>query len=89
MSDNLTSPAARRPTRACLRTTSPNSGTVATITVIFEQMLTNVIAEGECLIASEQALKTWFVDQTVTDGSLLAMLTDIGIARTALRYTHL
>ena len=62
---------------------------VAAISAIFEEMRARAIAEGERLIAGEQDLEKAFDAQTVTDQSLLTMLSEIGEARTALRYTHL
>ena len=62
---------------------------VTAITAIFDDMRAAAIAEGERLIAREQALETAFRDGRVTDRSLLKMLLEIGQARTALRYTHL
>ena len=62
---------------------------MAAISAIFEEMRARAIAEGERLIAGEQDLEKAFDAQTVTDQSLLTMLSEIGEARTALRYTHL
>ena len=66
-----------------------NSDQVTAITVIFNDMRAAAITEGEHLIAREETLETAFRDRSVTDGSLLEMLSQIGEARTALRYTHL
>ena len=65
------------------------AGQVSAITAIFDDMRAAAIAEGERLIAREQALETAFRDGSVTDRSLLEMLSEIGQARTTLRYTHL
>ena len=62
---------------------------VRAITVIFNDMRAAAIAEGERLIAREQALETAFRDGRVTGPSLREMLSEIGQARTALRHTHL
>lgn len=62
---------------------------VTAITAIFHDMRATAITEGRRLIAGEQALETVFRNRNVTDGSLLEMLSQIGRARTALRYTHL
>ena len=62
---------------------------VTATTAIFDDIRAAAISEGERLIAREQALETAFRGGSVTDRSLLGMLTGIGQARTALRYTHL
>ena len=62
---------------------------VTAITAIFDDMRAAAIAEGERLIAREQALETAIRDGSVADRSLLELLSEIGQARTALRYTHL
>ncbi|MDE0704934.1 MAG: hypothetical protein OXH59_14575 [Rhodospirillaceae bacterium] len=62
---------------------------VAAITGIFEDMRATAIAEGKRLIAREQALEKAFRNASVTDRSLRELLSEIGQARTALRYVHL
>ena len=62
---------------------------VAAITGIFEDMRAAAIAEGKRLIAREQALEKAFRNASVTDRSLRELLSEIGQARTALRYVHL
>ncbi len=65
------------------------TGQVSAITAVFDDMRTTAITEGERLIAREEALEMAFRNGSVTESSLLAMLSEIGQARTALRYTHL
>ena len=62
---------------------------VAAITTIFRNMRAAAIAEGKRLIAREETLEKAFRNAKVTDRSLQALLSDIGQARTALRYVHL
>ena len=62
---------------------------VNAITAIFDDMRAAAIVGGERLIAREQALETAFKDGVVTESSLVSLLSEIGQARTTLRYTHL
>ncbi|MDE0416527.1 MAG: hypothetical protein OXI95_06285 [bacterium] len=59
------------------------------ISAIFRDMRAAAIIEGERLISREEALETAFRNGSVTDRSLQGLLSDIGEARTALRYVHL
>lgn len=62
---------------------------VSAIQAIYDRMRADAIAEGERLIAREQALETAFRSRTATDESLRRLLASIGESRTALRYVHL
>jgi hypothetical protein len=62
---------------------------VAAIGEIFAAMQASAIAEGERLIAREQARDDAFRARSVTDQSLRRMLAEIEESRTALRYIHL
>ncbi len=62
---------------------------VTAIERIFQQMRTDAIAEGERLIAREQALEDAFRTRAVTNESLRKMLEEIEESRFALRYIHL
>lgn len=62
---------------------------VASIGEIFATMQAAAIAQGERLIASEQALDDAFRARSVTDESLRQMLAEIEESRAALRYIHL
>ncbi|MCY4549572.1 MAG: hypothetical protein OXC28_14495 [Defluviicoccus sp.] len=62
---------------------------VTAIAAIFERMRAEAIAGGQRLVAAERALDAAFVGRTVTEQSLRTLLSVIGQARTALRYTHL
>ena len=64
-------------------------GQVRTIAAIFEDMRAAAIAEGERLIAREEVLEKAFSNGSITPRSLQEMLSEIGQARTALRYVHL
>lgn len=59
------------------------------ISAIFRDMRAAAIIEGERLISREEALETAFRNGSVTDRSLQGLLSEIGEARTALRYVHL
>ncbi|MDE0239523.1 MAG: hypothetical protein OXQ84_04895 [bacterium] len=59
------------------------------ISAIFRDMRATAIIEGERLISREEALETAFRNGSVTDRSLQELLSEIGQARTALRYVHL
>ena len=62
---------------------------VTAVAAIFERMRADAIAGGQRLVAAERALEAAFVGRTVTEQSLRTLLSEIGRARTALRYTHL
>lgn len=62
---------------------------VAAISDIFATMKADAIAEGERLIAHEQALEDAFRSRSVTPDSLRRMLAKIEGSRSALRYIHL
>jgi len=62
---------------------------VAAIAAVFERMRAAAVAGGQRLIAGERALEAAFASGTVTAQSLRPLLSEIGRARTALRYTHL
>ncbi|MDE0058625.1 MAG: hypothetical protein OXI22_06090 [Defluviicoccus sp.] len=62
---------------------------VTAVAAIFERMRAAAIAGGQRLVAAERALETAFVGRTVNEQSLRTLLSEIGRARTALRYTHL
>ena len=62
---------------------------VATITTIFRNMRAAAIAEGKRLIAREETLEKAFRNANLNDRSLRELLSEIGQARTALRYVHL
>ena len=62
---------------------------VSAISAIVTDMRATAIAEGERLIAREEALETAFRNGSVTDLSLQGLLSEIGQARMALRYVHL
>jgi hypothetical protein len=66
-----------------------NEEQVAAIGEIFATMKADAIAEGERLIAREQALENAFRARSVTDGSLRRMLAKVEESRSALRYIHL
>ena len=59
------------------------------IAAVFKRMRAAAVAGGQRLIAGERALEAAFAGGTVTGQSLRALLSEIGRARTALRYTHL
>ena len=59
------------------------------IAAIFERMRAAAIAGGLRLIVGERALEAAFASGTVTGQTLRELLSEIGRARTALRYTHL
>lgn len=61
----------------------------AAIAAIFERMRAQAIAGGQRLIAAERTLEAAFAGRTVDERSLRGLLSEIGRARTALRYTHL
>ena len=65
------------------------AGQATAISAIFTDMRAAAIAEGDRLISREEALETAFRNGSVTDRSLQEMLSEIGRARTALRYVHL
>ena len=62
---------------------------VVAVTAVFERMRAAAVAGGQRLIAGEQALEAAFASGTVTAQTLRPLLSEIGRARTALRYTHL
>ena len=62
---------------------------VEAVTAIYERMRAVAIAEGEGFLEAEQALEDAFRANTVTEGSLQAMLAEIGRSRTQLRFIHL
>jgi hypothetical protein len=62
---------------------------VAAIGEIFAAMKADAIAEGERLIAREQALEKAFRTRSITHDSLRRMLARIEESRSALRYIHL
>ena len=62
---------------------------VTKIAAIFERMRTRAIARGQRLVGAERTLETAFVRRTVNERTLHTLLSEIGQARTALRYTHL
>lgn len=62
---------------------------VARIEAIYQEMKAQAVAEGERLIAREQALEDAFRARSVTEASLRSMLTAIEQSRAALRYIHL
>lgn len=62
---------------------------LAAISTIFAAMQADAVAEGERLIAREQALDDAFRRRSVTDESLRRMLAAIETSRSALRYIHL
>ncbi|MDE0031958.1 MAG: hypothetical protein OXU75_02290 [Deltaproteobacteria bacterium] len=62
---------------------------VTAISAIFKDMRAAAIAEGERLISREEALETVLRNGSVTVRSLQELLSEIGQARTALRYVHL
>ncbi|MEM7195134.1 MAG: hypothetical protein AAF402_09300 [Pseudomonadota bacterium] len=66
---------------------SPNQ--VSIITQVFEEMRVEAIAKGERLIALERELEQNFSQRTITQDSLRALLDQIGVARSELRYVHL
>lgn len=66
-----------------------NPDQVAALSEIFAAMRTDAIAEGERLIAREQALDDAFRARRVTDDSLRRMLAAIEESRATLRYIHL
>lgn len=68
---------------------SLSAGQVAALSAIFVAMQADAIAEGERLIAREQALDDAFRTRRVTHDSLRQMLAAIEESRTALRYIHL
>ena len=59
------------------------------ISAIFRDMRAAAIVAGEHLISREKALEMAFGNGSVTVRSLQELLSDIGQARTALRYVHL
>ncbi len=61
----------------------------AAIAAVFERMRAAAVAGGQRLIAGERALEAAFASGTVTAQTLRPLLTEVGRARTALRYTHL
>jgi hypothetical protein len=61
----------------------------AAIGEIFATMKADAIAEGERLIAHEQALEDAFRTRSITDDGLRRMLAKIEESRSALRYVHL
>ena len=65
------------------------TGQVEAITAIFRNMRAAAIAEGKRLIAREETLEKAFRNAKVTERSLQGLLSEIGQARTALRYVHL
>ena len=65
------------------------AGQATAISAIFRDMRAAAIAEGNRLISREEALETAFRNGGVTDRSLQELLSEIGQARTALRYVHL
>ncbi len=64
-------------------------GQVAAITAIFGNMRVAAITEGKRLIAREETLEKAFRNANVNDRLLRELLSEIGQARTALRYVHL
>jgi len=62
---------------------------VEKIGAIFQQMQSRAIAEGERLIAGEQALEKAFRNRSIDRDSLRQMLTAIASSRSELRYVHL
>jgi hypothetical protein len=62
---------------------------VSAIEAIFEPMRQAAIAEGDRLIAREQALDEAFRGRSVTSESLREMVAKIEESRSALRYIHL
>ncbi len=62
---------------------------VTTIGAIFERMRAEAIAGGERLVAAERALEAAFAGRTVNQRSLQTLLSEVGRARTSLRFTHL
>ena len=66
-----------------------STGQVAAITTIFRNMRAAAITEGKRLIAREETLEKAFRNANLDDRSLRELLSEIGQARTALRYVHL
>jgi len=66
-----------------------STGQVAAITTIFRNMRVAAITEGKRLIAGEETLEKAFRNANVNDRLLRELLSEIGQARTALRYVHL
>ena len=66
-----------------------DAGQVAKIEALFAEMQAKAVAQGDRLIALEQALEDRFRDGTIDDAALRAMLADIAEARRELRYIHL
>ena len=62
---------------------------VVAVTAVFERMRAAAVAGGQRLIAGEQALEAAFASGKVSEQELRTLLSEIGRARTALRYTHL
>jgi len=62
---------------------------VAAITTIFRNMRAAAITEGKRLIAREETLEKAFRNANLNDRLLRELLSEIGQARTALRYVHL
>ena len=62
---------------------------VTTIAAIFERMRAEAIAGGRRLVAAERALEAAFAGRTVNERSLQTLLSEVGQARTSLRFTHL
>ena len=62
---------------------------VTTIAAIFERMRAEAIAGGQRLVAAERALEAAFAGRTVNERSLQTLLSEVGRARTSLRFTHL
>ena len=62
---------------------------VAAIVAIFERMRAEAIAGGQRLVAAERALEAAFAGRTVDERSLRTLLSEVGRARTSLRFTHL
>jgi len=62
---------------------------VVAVTHIYERMRAEAIAEGERLIAAEQALEEAFRAGTVSMESLREMVGDIERSRARLRFIHL
>ncbi len=66
-----------------------SSDQMTAIAVIFERMRAKAVARGQRLVAAERALEAAFAGRTVNERSLQIMLSEIGQARTSLRFTHL
>lgn len=62
---------------------------VAAIVAIFERMRAEAIAGGQRLVSAERALEAAFAGRTVDERSLRTLLSEVGWARTSLRFTHL